>query len=217
MTRATAHALHTLRWEHLGNTVFILRKTLMGRQLAVAECVGGARTAVGLPAGVTAGNPAHALACTCRRRTQHENKRTPPPPDETSIGWFTGNPRPILPPVPFAFLSLCLPFPSNTGGLLMATSTPRALLRTHACEVSSEKKLRCEQGRTMAGAGRGKKGSFVTSVARTSPEEKLFLVRRAFPRHPQPPPPPYFSCVVLTEEGNVGSDTQAAIYSLVRL
>lgn len=44
-------------------------------------------------------------------------------------------------------------------------------------EVSAERKL-CEQGRTMAGAGRGKKGSFVTSVARTSPEEKLFLARR---------------------------------------
>lgn len=77
-------------------------------------------------------------------------------------------------------------------------------------EVSAERKL-CEQGRTMAGAGRGKKGSFVTSVARTSPEEKLFLVRRAFFFFP------FFSCVVLTEKGNFGSDTQAVIYRLVAL
>lgn len=78
-------------------------------------------------------------------------------------------------------------------------------------EVSAERKL-CEQGRTMAGAGRGKKGSFVRSVARTSPEEKLFLVRRAFFF-----PFPFFSCVVLTEKGNFGSDTQAVIYRLVAL
>lgn len=76
--------------------------------------------------------------------------------------------------------------------------------------VSSEKQL-CEEGRTIAGAGRGKKGSFVMSVARTSPEEKLFLVRREF----SPPPPSSFLFVVLTVKGNSGSETQRLGSSLM--
>lgn len=77
--------------------------------------------------------------------------------------------------------------------------------------VSSEKPP-CGQGRTMARAGCGKKSPFVTSIAQTSPEEKLFLVRREFFFFLSPF---VFSCVVLTEKGNFGSDTQAVIYRLV--
>lgn len=79
-------------------------------------------------------------------------------------------------------------------------------------EVSSEREREREShasgSGTMAGASRGKKGPIVASVARTSPEEKLFLVRRAvcfsFP----------FSSHV-TEKGNSGSDTQAVICRLL--
>lgn len=61
-------------------------------------------------------------------------------------------------------------------------NTPPNSPRIHACEtegILEERKKLWEQGRTMAGAGSGKKGSFVTRCGWTSPEEKLVLVRWA--------------------------------------
>lgn len=66
----------------------------------------------------------------------------------------------LRPPLPS-----CLPFPSNTGGLLMATSIPRALLRTHACETCGI------LGETAMRAGQDNSGSWLR-------EERLFCDER---------------------------------------
>lgn len=116
----------------------------------------------------------------------------------------------LRPPLPS-----CLPFPSNTGGLLMATSIPRALLRTHACESCGI------LDETAIWAGQDNSGSwsleerlFCDESCTDKPPKKLLLVRREFYFTP---PPFVFVCVVLREKGNFASDTQAVIYRMALL